>query len=1393
MKDFLVNRVSPFICAFSILISLCVIPVSADFDHAFADSGSVLNWEARINSPASSIIDVIAQKMEVESVYTKTFWGFVDRAVAPHVGSISMGELQAICSNYNQTFNQPLGETFFGQLFRGTADIYSNSIAGLYLGNMSLNFDIQKHPSSGLYRIKETTTDLWVVTSVGSYPYAEFLNDGETEAGDQWIGEVTAQDRAKGGAVALHTLDRINLICNRLKNEGISVQLKTLNDASGKPKYQGIWHDRQFYADPNGNPYVAPYNPNEWASNQDRPDTSVKDENGNEIEGLPEDNETGLDLENMLIYLPNGSIGMIDTLIYDESTKSYHIDSHDTYNTEINYYYEWNYYINYTSITYIGQSEEYNKYYEVYYELPDGRDSADLTKEDVEQLNLSVDVIPYERHTDDTSLRSLYHFDGDTKDSSYWNYYTDFTWNTGASLTYMDAGVFDGALYLDENEHDFTLKLPGSIGYGDFTLQFRYYQSHTLAPQTDSYISFDPYTSYYPLKLDGANLKLDSDTVGADDIDAATISTGQWNEIAIVRHDGVGYWYLNGVLVGTDSALGSVPLGEAVTFHFGDAQETFKYLDELRILDYALVEDGEAYEPTSVPYDTNLTLVLPASEVAVADEYWEITSSKENLLSPDMADWSTGSAPENLVELEQNVDTYQGILDEVEDYLFPQWGYRPSFNTFYSGMNSTGIFTRGDSFVTETPYLGYGSDEGDLYLRNGIFSSLSATVSGGSAKSSLYEEGKTYTLSMVAADGSIGSVSYTIGDEITGAFDSSDYTIMFNGYRMGFVDDYFGNPVMVVQPAESKTLNYFVYLELVEGSSTDLSAEKVSSVVGMEKDALNTPTLAVRTDLEITSYQIGGVRPSLPKKGQVWALVENERITSIQIYNGQAWEGVDGRIWTGSRWIPASSYNIITLQDMYDIVDSTQDFEYIYSEAGFWAWFQRAWNAFMVKVDQIIILLSGGSICQHTYTSEITREASCAVPGTLLYTCTLCEHTYEEEIPATGHNWKVTGQFLNGMPTVTFVDSIDQCVDTTKDYVLPDGYIYRYTELSAPNLFNYDEVQLGRPGSSDGGPLYVGEREAYFTTGFIPVDLMISDNITFFIRGDAFSSSLFNIYYVEYYDSSQNFLYKFLYPYKSVYDIDGGIAADIVRDGLLWAPSISANHYHDAAVYRNVRQNAGYIRFSFGVRDDYAWESARLLYEAGEYGITSITSSIGATFDWVNTGMKLEIPDGGYNELLCSVCGATAKDYGSGPEEIILPDLPDPEPESNGFWDKIKEALSSGAASLITTIFELFETFLEVLVGTVVDLFVSLFDFLTETVLGGIKDFFASLDTLLDPFRVENEDGTTSAITDLPEGIASVFAFFSGLFMILPMELRLIMMLGIGLMVFLAVLKMVKS
>lgn len=764
-------------------------------------------------------------------------------------------------------------------------------------------------------------------------------------------------------------------------------------DAGGKVQKSGNLYlilnsaGTQFYATPSGLAYA--YMPtDESASGSDRPTDSVIEVGGDGSENIVtvDGDNTKIDIENGIFTGLDGTLQIIDGVIYDESTKTYYIDSHDSYTTNIYNYYTYQYYINYTSITYIGYTEQYDKHYEVYYKLPDGRSSADLTAEELEQLNFSIDVINYGRSADDVSLRSLYHFDGDTDDSSYWNYCTEFTWNKGASLTYMDEGTFEGSLYLDETEHDFTLTMPSGL-MGDFTLQFRYYQSATAAPQTDSYINLG---STAVLKLDGANIKNGSGTT------LSAMPVGSWNELALIRDSGTLYYYLNGVKIGSAA---NATVFDKITFHFGSSQQTFKKLDELRILNYALQKGGASYTPTSVPHDTNLALVLPDTATPIADEYWNVTFGNSD--SDYKWDFSKG-------------DTFSNL----------------SYNNCSLNYLSNGVVLRPDSSCTQEDY-GAALGGSLSYTRLSRLPSFSFPLSPNS--SGVWASGQA---SFLLSDGTIVDFRFvgSIGDSsASGAYwDGSSWIDMYGGERQhdifqfngGFICLNGGWIAVVFDPSSDLSLVAAEFCKCWSQwnpsvSATDearaalttrstMTAEHITSITAMTPEDLATPTLAVRSDIPVTSWQIGGVRPSVPTKGQVWALVERQYITSLQIYNGRAWEACDGRIWTGSRWAPYSSYNVITLKDMSDIVDSSSpDKEYIYTESGFWDWWQRSWNAFTSK---FFALFGGdsGKDCKHSYTDEIVTEATCTDPGQMRRTCSKCGESVLEEIPALGHDWNAT-------------------------------------------------------------------------------------------------------------------------------------------------------------------------------------------------------------------------------------------------------------------------------------------------------------------------------------------------------------------------------------------------
>lgn len=738
-------------------------------------------------------------------------------------------------------------------------------------------------------------------------------------------------------------------------------------------KYWYILKERgsSVYADKRGRPYVVRQS-SDYAVDKDQNYYAPGKDSGDTY------NQQLVDLLTGILNAPRGdtvtqgdnSLYLEDGAIYNPDNRSYSFTATNSFNTTTNNYYTYNYsytyHINYTSVTYIGTTAQYDEIYKYYYELPDGRSSADLTADELLALNTEIDVVPYTRSTDNTALRSLYHLDGNVKDSSYWNYLTSWEWTKGASITYMESpSPFGGYLYLDETEHEWNLNLSSGLGSQDFTLQFRLYQKATATPQADSYIAFG---ANQVLKFDGGDFTFNGT--------AHLMPVGTWNEFALIRDSGSLRLYLNGVQV--DSYTNTAAFSKVITFHFGSQQQTTKGIDEVRVLNYALQTGGANYDAATAPFDTNLSLILPDGGTPVADEYWSFRSSKTNLLSQySMDDWTDyfDGSKSNLASVSYDLvysSSGWGISSgafTVVPFSWPTWGYIDTITSLSALDRSFSLSVSqvaDGSLILNKFFARYSSSRYDSYfLTGGLFTSIAKYKPSSQTFSGSFTSG-TYTFSMVASDGTVGSVTFSVPVD---GISSVDKTISFNGYRIGFRclfnggtsssrDSY--NSCLVIQPEEYGTVNPFVYLELVEGDSTDLSAEFVSYVAPVNTD-FKTPTLAVRTDQTITGYQIGGVRPSLPEKGLVYALVENSRITSLQIYNGSMWEKVDGRIWTGSRWVPYYAYDILLFKDLWDIVEADPSQDYIYTESGFWSWLQKAWGQMIVLLTDIRDRITGGS------------------------------------------------------------------------------------------------------------------------------------------------------------------------------------------------------------------------------------------------------------------------------------------------------------------------------------------------------------------------------------------------------------------------------------------------
>ena len=156
--------------------------------------------------------------------------------------------------------------------------------------------------------------------------------------------------------------------------------------------------------------------------------------------------------------------------------------------------------------------------------------------------------------------------------------------------------------------------------------------------------------------------------------------------------------------------------------------------------------------------------------------------------------------------------------------------------------------------------------------------------------------------------------------------------------------------------------------------------------------------------------------------------------------------------------------------------------------------------------------------------------------------------------------------------------------------------------------------------------------------------------------------------------------------------------------------------------------------------------------------------------------------------------------------------LPGDSPDSDldlTFWQRVKKIFEDSLAKIIESLLELITKILDLVLGVVYDLLEFFFGLLTDAVVDGIGGFFDALtdDALLQFFKTEepvldengqpvvdeNGDPVTVKVVRLPSGVAAVFAFISAAFMLLPAELRFVLLFGLGTMFLFAVLKLVRS
>lgn len=169
------------------------------------------------------------------------------------------------------------------------------------------------------------------------------------------------------------------------------------------------------------------------------------------------------------MYVSNSGNATTNYNWYNPVTNNYEVHNNWTYSPTYNTFNyttnNYNYYVtnNNTYISYVIMPTPENTaddaeslYFEIYFELPDGRDSYDLTAKEVWGTYFCYNALNYDYVAeDDGTTLGLWHLNNNLKDSSYWANSTGKAY----SSTYKDGGLSTGKFLGTSTSDYFTLPL----------------------------------------------------------------------------------------------------------------------------------------------------------------------------------------------------------------------------------------------------------------------------------------------------------------------------------------------------------------------------------------------------------------------------------------------------------------------------------------------------------------------------------------------------------------------------------------------------------------------------------------------------------------------------------------------------------------------------------------------------------------------------------------------------------------------------------------------------------------------------------------------------------------------------------------------------------------------
>lgn len=170
----------------------------------------------------------------------------------------------------------------------------------------------------------------------------------------------------------------------------------------------------------------------------------------------------------------------IKNIYYNNTYNTYHFQTTNNYNYYITYS------PTYININYLDSGSGTLCDFTYFYELPDGRNSWDLSASEVYGMYFMYNATNYDMVVEDGATLALYHFDGNINDSSSCGGSAKYV--AGGSHNYVDHGQFNQAMYWGNGTQELQVTLPQSSSA--MTLEFMAYFTYptpTVVFDNDSF------------------------------------------------------------------------------------------------------------------------------------------------------------------------------------------------------------------------------------------------------------------------------------------------------------------------------------------------------------------------------------------------------------------------------------------------------------------------------------------------------------------------------------------------------------------------------------------------------------------------------------------------------------------------------------------------------------------------------------------------------------------------------------------------------------------------------------------------------------------------------------------------------------------------------------------